>query len=67
MLLPYCVAVWVAVIYLGEHYAADVLAGILYASVVFVGVQFALARKRGALHESREPETPQPVTDRLPA
>jgi membrane-associated phospholipid phosphatase len=32
----YVVAVWVAVIYLGEHYAIDVMFGALYAAAAFV-------------------------------
>lgn len=44
IIIPYCLAVWVAVVYLGEHYAADVIVGILYAALAFAVVQFALSR-----------------------
>ncbi len=36
VLLPYVLGVWFAVMYLGEHYCADVLAGATYAIVVFL-------------------------------
>jgi len=42
ILLPYCVAVWIAIIYLGEHYAADVIVGVLYASIAFAAVQLMI-------------------------
>ncbi len=44
IVLPYCCAVWVAVVYLGEHYATDVIVGILYATLAYVAVQFMLRR-----------------------
>ena len=37
--IPYVLGVWFAVIYLGEHYFADVLAGIIYTVIVFVVVE----------------------------
>lgn len=45
LLLPYCIAVCVAVVYLGEHYVADVIAGVVYAIVGYAAVQIALARR----------------------
>lgn len=33
--LPYCVAVWFSIIYLGEHYVVDVIAGMVYAQAAF--------------------------------
>lgn len=51
-LLPYVFGVWFAVVYLGEHYVVDVIAGILYASLAFLMVryvekrQFSLALKK---------------------
>lgn len=41
-LLPYCAAVWVAVVYLGEHYAFDVIAGVLYAAAAYAVVHHVL-------------------------
>jgi hypothetical protein len=35
VVLPYVAVVWFAVIYLGEHYATDVLIGAVYATVAF--------------------------------
>lgn len=34
--LPYPILVWVSVVYLGEHYVIDVIAGIIYATVVYL-------------------------------
>jgi len=39
LLLPYVFGVWFAVIYLGEHYFVDVLAGAIYATVAFLIVE----------------------------
>ncbi|CAN5308442.1 phosphatase PAP2 family protein [soil metagenome] len=36
LILPYVIGTWLAVIYLGEHYFADVLLGIIYATVIFI-------------------------------
>lgn len=36
--LPYPFLVWISVVYLGEHYVIDVLAGILYATLVYLVV-----------------------------
>ncbi len=35
LLIPYVIGVWFAVVYLGEHYVIDVVAGITYASVAY--------------------------------
>lgn len=37
--LPYCIALWLAIVYMGEHYVIDAIAGITYATVVFYVVQ----------------------------
>ena len=39
LLLPYCIAVWIAVVYLGEHYVVDVIAGVLYAAAGYIAVE----------------------------
>jgi hypothetical protein len=36
LFLPYCIALWLSIIYLGEHYAVDAIAGILFAQVSFM-------------------------------
>lgn len=43
LLLGYCTCVWVAVVYLGEHYATDVIAGIVYAWLTYAVVTNVLA------------------------
>lgn len=72
LLLPYCLAVGVAVVYLGEHYVTDVLAGAAYATVAFAFVQLMLARK--ARQEQPEPvfavvtdHAEGPISDQVPA
>lgn len=34
--LPYILGVWISLVYLGEHYVIDILAGILYATTSFI-------------------------------
>lgn len=41
LFLPYVLGVWVAVLYLGEHYFVDVMAGAIYAVVAFALVEHA--------------------------
>jgi hypothetical protein len=36
IILPYVFGVWFAVVYLGEHYAVDVIVGIIYATVAYL-------------------------------
>lgn len=43
--LPYVFGVWFAVVYLGEHYAIDVIFGILYSSIVFFFVSYIDKRR----------------------
>jgi hypothetical protein len=40
--IPYVLAVWLMIVYFGEHYVSDVLAGVIYASAAFVTVEFVL-------------------------
>ena len=40
--LPYVAVVWFAVVYLGEHYATDVLIGAVYATIAFVAGPLAV-------------------------
>ncbi|HLI52052.1 MAG TPA: phosphatase PAP2 family protein [Thermomicrobiaceae bacterium] len=44
ILLPYNMAVWFAVVYLGQHYVIDILMGILLSSLVFTFMTFAWPR-----------------------
>jgi membrane-associated phospholipid phosphatase len=67
-LLPYCLGVWVAVVYLGEHYATDVVVGIAYATVAFVVVQvFVTRRKEAPAAEPAQVTSAPSASDRLPA
>ena len=58
-LLAYCIAVWIAIVYLGEHYVVDVIVGVLYAAAGYAAVQIVLARSRSraaaALSEGEKP------------
>ena len=38
--LPYVITVWVALIYLGEHYVTDVMLGFVYATLAYWSVSF---------------------------
>ncbi len=47
--LLYCLGLWFSVVYIGDHYVVDVLAGVVYAVVVFFGTRAVLgvlARRR---------------------
>lgn len=52
LLLPYFLAVSISVVYLGEHYVADVIGGAVYATLAFVVIQMTVARR--AVTPSRE-------------
>jgi len=45
VLFPYCMVVWVAVVYLGEHWVTDVIVGVGYAAVAYAVVQVLEGRK----------------------
>ncbi len=50
--IPYNAALWFAVIYLGQHWVIDIIAGIAFATVVFVFMQFAWPHlQRSRLHQ----------------
>jgi hypothetical protein len=36
LVIPYVIGVWFAVVYLGEHYVADVIVGTVYATIAFL-------------------------------
>jgi hypothetical protein len=46
LLAPYVVGVWLAVIYMGEHYVFDVAVGALYSVAAFLVTEFGLPRLR---------------------
>jgi membrane-associated phospholipid phosphatase len=73
--LPYCLCLWLSIVYLGEHYVIDAIAGILYATVIFMFVQWVFVR-RGWIVLSplasnsaimTELESPQPLGQSLSA
>lgn len=45
-LLVYPVSMWIGVVYLGEHYVVDVVAGALYAVGAYYGAKFVAAKMR---------------------
>jgi membrane-associated phospholipid phosphatase len=47
LLAAWAVVVWLAVVYLGEHYVTDVLGGAAYATAAIVTVRLAARRLRG--------------------
>jgi len=54
LLVLYPLAMALALVYAGEHYAVDCIAGWCYAVVAFVGVNYVFAR-RAARVPAREP------------
>jgi len=44
LLAPYVLGVWLAVVYMGEHYVFDVVVGALYSGAAFVAAEHALPR-----------------------
>jgi hypothetical protein len=62
--LPYCLWLWFSIVYIGEHYVVDAIAGIFYASTVYILGKnlFAWLEKRPIFHrpplESIQPATP---------
>jgi membrane-associated phospholipid phosphatase len=62
LLYAWAVVVWLAVVYLGEHYVTDVVGGIAYAALAIVIVRVIAARQvRVALPESARPsDAPSP-------
>jgi membrane-associated phospholipid phosphatase len=51
--LAWCLMVWTSVVYLGEHYVVDVLAGVAAAVVAWEVVRRVVAPRVGALREAR--------------
>lgn len=55
LFLPYLLTVWVGVVYTNQHWAIDVIAGALYAGVVFVGTEFLWRRRERSVTAALEP------------
>jgi membrane-associated phospholipid phosphatase len=60
VLLPYCFAVWLSVVYLGEHYVTDVLVGVFYAALSYVAVQYLAARRARKAEADRQEQLEEP-------
>jgi hypothetical protein len=46
LFLPYCLALWTAIVYMGEHYVIDAVAGVAYATAVFMAVYWWWQRRK---------------------
>ncbi len=44
LFLPYVLGVWFSIVYLGEHYIADILGGVIYATVFFLITKYIYRR-----------------------
>ncbi len=42
--LIYCGILWLGIVYMGEHYVIDAIAGILYSAIVFFGTRYLYRR-----------------------
>lgn len=61
VLAPYVVGVWVAVIYMGEHYVFDVAVGALYSIAAFVLTDYVVPRLRRAQRTAESAESAAPA------
>lgn len=57
--LPYALVVWVGIIYMAQHWAIDVLVGVLYAVVVLLSTEFLWARVNRVAQARRARKVPQ--------
>lgn len=55
LLTAWAVVVWVSVVYLGEHYVADVFGGIVYAVVAIMIARFIATRSNRSLRSATGP------------
>ena len=60
--VPWCLAMWFSVIFLGEHYAIDVLGGIAFAVATWALMLYAVAPRIAAFRT--QPATTDPTTPR---
>jgi hypothetical protein len=63
IVLPYNVALWFSVVYLANHWVVDILAGMAWATLAFVVVDWAWSK----LIESRGAFLPEPVVSAMSA
>jgi len=45
LFLIYTLAVWISLVYLGEHYTIDIIVGIIYASVIYIILNLFFSRE----------------------
>ncbi|GAC1471268.1 MAG: phosphatase PAP2 family protein [Chloroflexota bacterium] len=67
LLLAYCLPVWIAVIYLGEHYAVDVIVGLVYAILAYALVRVAVRRRLPVAGEAGSGRSARHLSDTLTA
>ena len=56
--VPWCLAMWFSVIFLGEHYAIDVLGGIAFAVAAWALMLYAVAPHIAAFRTQPTPTSP---------
>lgn len=65
--LAWAVLVWFSVVYLGEHYVVDVIAGVAFAVIAWTAMVRAIAPQVRALREDEALPAAAPVTEPEPA
>ena len=50
-LLWYCLALWTGIVYMGEHYIIDAVAGVMYATAAYAAVRWWWQKRTGAVVE----------------
>jgi membrane-associated phospholipid phosphatase len=52
LILAYCFGVFFSIVYLGEHYVTDAIAGVMYAGAAYALVRY-LSQRRAAQEQER--------------
>jgi hypothetical protein len=66
-MLTYSVCVWLAIVYIADHYVVDILAGLLYAAGAYWAVMHAPGWFRGLVDRAADDElTSDPADERAP-
>jgi len=66
LFIPYNVALWFSVLYLGHHWVIDVLAGIALATLSYVVMELAWPKIRGLAMRATRSRAPAPVEAVVP-
>ncbi len=67
LMLTYSVCVWLAIVYIADHYVVDILAGLLYAAGAYWAVMHAPGWFRGLVDRAADDElTSDPADERAP-